>query len=99
MNGRTTVHGLAVDDSLLTLINHAALPGTGLETDAFWTGFAQIINDLTPATEHYSPIGKNWNTPSTTGTARELGSPMIRRPIAIFFPRSVTSFPREQTLR
>ena len=48
MDGRTTVHGLAVDDNLLALINHEALPGTGLETDAFWTGFAQIINDLTP---------------------------------------------------
>ena len=46
MDGRTTVHGLAVDDNLLALINHEALPGTGLETDAFWTGFAQIINDL-----------------------------------------------------
>ena len=48
VNGRTTVHGLAVDDNLLALINHEALPGTGLDTDAFWTGFAQIINDLTP---------------------------------------------------
>ncbi|MBT3769928.1 MAG: hypothetical protein HOL03_10610, partial [Acidiferrobacteraceae bacterium] len=45
MNGRTTVHGLAVDDNLLALINHEALPGTGLDTDAFWTGFAQIIDD------------------------------------------------------
>ena len=48
MNGRTTVHGLAVDDNLLALINHEALPGTGLDTDAFWTGFAQIIDDLSP---------------------------------------------------
>ena len=48
MNGRTTVHGLAVDDRLLSLINQETLPTTGIDPEAFWAGFAAIIKDLTP---------------------------------------------------
>jgi len=45
---RTPLHGLSVDNDLLTLINNQVLPETGIDSDTFWSGFAQVIQDLTP---------------------------------------------------
>ena len=48
MSYRTPLHGLSVDNDLLTLINDQVLPETGIDSDTFWSGFAQVIQDLTP---------------------------------------------------
>jgi malate synthase len=48
MTERTTVHGLQVAQELKTFVDTQVLPGTGLESDAFWAGFARIVNDLAP---------------------------------------------------
>lgn len=48
MTARTTVHGLQVADTLHRFIEDQVLPGTGIEADAFWRGFAAIVNDLAP---------------------------------------------------
>jgi malate synthase len=40
--------GLSVDARLADFVESRALPETGLEAAAFWTGFAAIINGFTP---------------------------------------------------
>ena len=41
-------HGLAVDDRLDDFIMRDALPGSGVEPEAFWRGFSGLIRDLAP---------------------------------------------------
>ena len=48
MTARTTVHGLQVANTLHRFIEEQVLPGTGVEADAFWRGFAALVNDLAP---------------------------------------------------
>ena len=45
---RTTRHGLQVATVLDNFINDKVLPGTGLDSDKFWTGFDAIVSDLAP---------------------------------------------------
>ena len=46
----TRIHhaGLAVDPNLYAFINHQVIPGTGIEVEQFWQGFAKIIAEMTP---------------------------------------------------
>ncbi len=39
---------LQVDKQLYSFINEEALPNTGIEESAFWSGFEKILNDFTP---------------------------------------------------
>ncbi len=48
MTARTNCHGLQVDTVLYRFIEDKVLPGTGIVSDAWWQGFAQIVNDLSP---------------------------------------------------
>jgi len=48
MTDRTTVHGLQVATELFRFIEDKVLPGTGVDSAAFWVGFDQIVNDLAP---------------------------------------------------
>ncbi len=48
MTERVTVHGLQVATELYDFVNEQALPGTGVDPDAFWAGAAAVINDLAP---------------------------------------------------
>ncbi|GEE03071.1 malate synthase G [Gordonia spumicola] len=48
MSDRVTVNGLQVAEVLYDFVNNKALPGTGVDADAFWTGAAAVINDLAP---------------------------------------------------
>ncbi|GAA4400971.1 malate synthase G [Tsukamurella soli] len=43
---RTAVNGLQVATVLYDFINNEALPGTGVDQQAFWAGTAQLIEDL-----------------------------------------------------
>jgi malate synthase len=45
---RATAFGLSVERSLLDFVNTEALPGTGIEPDAFWQGYAALLADLAP---------------------------------------------------
>ncbi len=48
MSERTNVHRLQVDSALHQFINEQVLPGTGVDTGAFWQGFDAIVGDLAP---------------------------------------------------
>jgi malate synthase len=48
MFARTQINGLHVDSALATFITTQALPGTGVDPAAFWSGFAALLADLTP---------------------------------------------------
>ena len=48
MTARTQCHGLQVATVLYQFIEDEVLPGTGIASDSFWKGFAQIVNDLAP---------------------------------------------------
>ena len=41
-------HGLQVDETLAAFVDTQALPGTGVDGDAFWKGFSEIVHVLGP---------------------------------------------------
>ena len=47
---RVSTAGLSIARELYDFVNSEALPGTGLEPDAFWSGLAAILADLAPRT-------------------------------------------------
>ena len=48
MTTRVARAGLQVDQVLAQFLEDRALPGTGLDTARFWSGFADLIHDLGP---------------------------------------------------
>ncbi len=48
MNKRTPCKRLQVADVLYQFIEQEALPGTGVSSEAFWSGFDQLVHDLAP---------------------------------------------------
>ena len=48
MTARTPVHGLQVATDLHRFIEDEVLPGTGVDSAAFWKGFDAIVHDLAP---------------------------------------------------
>ncbi len=45
---RINTHGLQVAEVLYRLVEDDILPGSGVSSDQFWSGFANIVNDLVP---------------------------------------------------
>ena len=48
MNDRVSLHGLSIDRDLFALINDQALPHIGIAHESFWSGFSDLISELTP---------------------------------------------------
>ena len=48
MSERIARHGLQVAASLDRFIQTEVLPGTGVEGESFWQGFASLVHDLAP---------------------------------------------------
>ena len=48
MTERIDRHGLQVDARMVAFIEERALPGTGVTTDAFWSGLSDLVHDLGP---------------------------------------------------
>jgi malate synthase len=42
------VSGIEVDIGIRSFVEREVLPGTGIEAEAFWQGFAALLRDLTP---------------------------------------------------
>jgi malate synthase len=45
---RVDAAGLKIARTLYEFVNFEAIPGTGLDPSAFWTGFAQLLEELAP---------------------------------------------------
>ncbi len=56
MSEMLETHGLKVATVLKTFIDEEALPGTGVEAEAFWSGFATILEDLAPKNRQFLQI-------------------------------------------
>ena len=48
MTNYVKVEQLQVDQQLVDFINEKALPGTGVNGEAFWQGFSNLVNELAP---------------------------------------------------
>jgi malate synthase len=48
MSDRISIHGLSVARALHDFISTEALPGTGVDADTFWSGFAALAHRLAP---------------------------------------------------
>ncbi len=48
MSDRITTHSLQVAKSLYDFVNNDVLPGTGVDSQTFWSGFDSIVTDLAP---------------------------------------------------
>ncbi|MER8375339.1 malate synthase G [Mesorhizobium sp. M1406] len=48
MTDRIEIAGLQIARELHEFVAKEALPGTGIEADAFWNGFSAIVHDLAP---------------------------------------------------
>ena len=48
MQNRVQVGGLAVAETLHRFVVEEALPGSGVDADAFWQGADTVIHDLAP---------------------------------------------------
>ena len=48
MSDRVTVGGLQVAPVLHAFVREEALPGSGIDEDAFWSGFEALLTDLVP---------------------------------------------------
>jgi len=48
MSSRIEISGLSVDRALYELIDTEIAPGTGVDSDGFWQGFADILADMGP---------------------------------------------------
>ncbi|MCK0093538.1 malate synthase G [Rhodococcus sp. F64268] len=48
MTERVTVGGLQIAKVLYDFVNNEALPGTGVDAEAFWTGADKIVEELAP---------------------------------------------------
>ncbi|MEM5316844.1 malate synthase G [Paraburkholderia sp. JHI869] len=48
MNEMSQKQGLKVDANLVRFVEEEAIPGTGVDTAAFWSGFDSLVHDLAP---------------------------------------------------
>ena len=48
MSDRVNAHGLEIAAELYRFVADEALPGTGVDAEAFWAGFGAIANELAP---------------------------------------------------
>ena len=51
MTARISIDGLQVATPLYRFLEDKVLPGTGIPSEEFWKGFAQIVKDLSPKNE------------------------------------------------
>ena len=93
MTDRTQVHGLQVATNLYRFVEDKVLPGTGVDSSAFWEGFDAIVADLAPRNiallAERDPCRPSW----TPGTRPTLARSQTWWPTAAFWKRSATWCP------
>ncbi|MCK0440764.1 malate synthase G [Gordonia alkaliphila] len=75
MTARVNVHGLQVAEVLYDFVNTEALPGTGIDPDAFWAGAAAVINDLAPRNRELLAVRDDLQTQIDQWHRDNAGSP------------------------
>ncbi|GAA4749799.1 malate synthase G [Gordonia alkaliphila] len=75
MTARVNVHGLQVAEVLYDFVNTEALPGTGIDPDAFWSGAAAVINDLAPRNRELLAVRDDLQTQIDQWHRDNAGSP------------------------
>jgi malate synthase len=48
MRARVSIDRLGIDKALYDFVSHEAMPGTAVESQAFWSGFARLVVALAP---------------------------------------------------
>ena len=62
MLARIDKHGLQVDQKLVEFVEVQALPGTGVNTDQFWSGFSDLVHELGPRNNALLQIREDMQT-------------------------------------
>lgn len=68
MSDRVNVHGLQIAAELVEFTEAKALPGTGIDADTFWSGFAKLVEDLRQKTARCLQSAMKFKVKLTTGT-------------------------------
>lgn len=68
MSDRVDVGNLRVARVLYDFITNEALPGTGVDADAFWAGVDKVVTDLACGTASCSSAGTTCKLRSIAGT-------------------------------
>ena len=75
---RVSSAGLSIARELYDFVNSEALPGTGLEPDAFWSGLAAILADLAPRTAaRRARVSRRWSTQATRPCSETAALPIF----------------------
>lgn len=67
---RTNKFGLSIDDRLYAFLTEDVLPGTGLNSEAFFEGFSAIVHELSPKNRELLAKRDALQEKSTAGTER-----------------------------
>ncbi len=78
MKNYVEIEGLRVAPELVEFLAKEAAPGTGVEPEAFWKGFAAIIRDLAPKNRALLKSATTCRPRSMPGT-RIIATKAIRR--------------------
>ena len=84
MDDRVQTGGLSVAGSLHRFVVEEALPGTGVDPDAFWAGADAIIHDLAPRNRELLARRDDLQTPHRRLPPRAPGTPGPRRRYTAF---------------
>ena len=84
------VGGLKIAPVLHEFVNRQAIPGTGLQPDAFWAGFGQMLRDLAPRNRALMEQRDTLQAEIDPGTRPTAASRSIMRRMKVSCARSAT---------
>ena len=68
-------HGLAIGQELDDFVMNEALPGSGVDPDAFWAGFAALIADFTPRNQELLEVRESMQASIDAWHKERVGQP------------------------
>ena len=72
---RTIRHGLAVGQELDDFVMNEALPGSGVDADSFWAGFASIVADFAPRNRELLEVRESMQAAIDAWHKERMGQP------------------------